>query len=87
VTVIQPGATTRPATNQTIVVTDGIIRMVGPAKTTPIPSGARRIAAAGKFVIPGLWDRQNRWKTLPQVPNRDLVTPISRLGRDSGLAS
>ena len=56
VTVVDPSSSRAPALNQTILVSGGIIRAVGPSDAMPIPSGARRIDARGKYAIPGLWD-------------------------------
>src|SRR5262245_21404231 len=42
--------------DQTVVVADGKITAVGPAGTVRVPSGATELKAAGKFLIPGLWD-------------------------------
>jgi enamidase len=43
-----------PRENQTIVLRDGRIEAVGPAATTPVPAGARRLALDGHTVIPGM---------------------------------
>lgn len=40
--------------NQTVVIRDGIIAVLGPAATTPVPEGALRIEATGKYLLPGL---------------------------------
>jgi imidazolonepropionase-like amidohydrolase len=56
VTVIDPSSTNPPATDQTIVISNGVIRAVGPARSVAVPPGARRVVARGKFAIPGLWD-------------------------------
>ncbi len=45
-----------PRRNQTILIRGNKIVAVGPQATTSIPLNARAIDAAGKFVIPGLWD-------------------------------
>jgi imidazolonepropionase-like amidohydrolase len=39
---------------QTVVVSEGRITAVGPAATTPVPAGARRVEGAGRYLIPGL---------------------------------
>ena len=55
VTVIDcTGAAAKP--DSTVVITGGRIRAVGPSGSTTIPAGARVVDAAGKFLIPGLWD-------------------------------
>ncbi len=45
-----------PKRNQTVVVSGDRIAEVGDSADVAIPSGARVIDAAGKFLIPGLWD-------------------------------
>ena len=54
-TVIDPrtGAATA---NRSVVIRDDRIVAVGPAAATRIPRGSRIVRAAGRFVIPGLWD-------------------------------
>jgi imidazolonepropionase-like amidohydrolase len=42
--------------HQTVIVRDGRIVAVGPAASTPVPRGARRIDGRGRWLIPGLWD-------------------------------
>ncbi len=44
------------ARDQTIVLSGSYIEAIGPASSTPIPKGATRIDARGKWVIPGLVD-------------------------------
>ncbi len=40
----------------TVIVEDGLIRRIGPARTTRAPPGARLIDGRDRFLIPGLWD-------------------------------
>ena len=42
--------------DQTVIVRDGVIAAVGPVAQTPIPPGARRLEAAGRYLMPGLAD-------------------------------
>ncbi len=56
VTVIDPSSSEPAASDQTILVADGVIRAVGPSSAITIPASARRVDASGKFAIPGLWD-------------------------------
>jgi imidazolonepropionase-like amidohydrolase len=56
VTVVDPTASQPSATEQTILIADGIIQRVGPVTDIAVPAGARRVSARGKFAIPGLWD-------------------------------
>jgi amidohydrolase family protein len=55
VTVID-GADSVARPDQTIIVRGNRIVAVGPAASTAVPSTARVIAGAGKFLVPGLWD-------------------------------
>jgi imidazolonepropionase-like amidohydrolase len=45
-----------PVGDAVIVVRDGKILSVGPRNSVTIPANARRIDAAGKFIVPGLMD-------------------------------
>ena len=40
--------------SQTVVVRNGRIATIGPTASTPVPSDARRIDAAGRYLMPGL---------------------------------
>lgn len=40
--------------DQTVVVQDGRIVTMGPSRSVPVPKGARRIDARGKYLMPGL---------------------------------
>ncbi|MGI8499295.1 MAG: amidohydrolase family protein [Gemmatimonadaceae bacterium] len=51
---VAESATVRPHT--TVVVQGNRITAVGPDGSIPIPSGAQRIDARGKTLLPGLWD-------------------------------
>jgi imidazolonepropionase-like amidohydrolase len=42
--------------DMTVIVRDGRIAEVGPARSTTVPTGARRIDGTGRFLIPGLAD-------------------------------
>jgi imidazolonepropionase-like amidohydrolase len=42
--------------HQTILVEGGIIRRIGPREAVAVPGGARVVAAAGAFVMPGMAD-------------------------------
>lgn len=44
------------ARGRTVIIRDRRIERVGPAASTPVPAGSRRIDVAGRYVIPGLWD-------------------------------
>lgn len=53
---------------QTVVVRDGRIAQVEPAAGAAVPEGAVRIDAAGKFLIPGLWDMHVHFATPDYAP-------------------
>jgi dipeptidyl aminopeptidase/acylaminoacyl peptidase/imidazolonepropionase-like amidohydrolase len=60
VTVIDgTGAPAQP--DRTVIVTGNRINRIGPAGTVTIPEGAQVVNAAGKFLIPGLWDMHVHW--------------------------
>jgi hypothetical protein len=42
--------------SQTVLIDNGHITSIGPASSTPVPAGALRIDAKGKYVLPGLID-------------------------------
>ena len=46
----------RLLSNQTVIVSNGVIAEIGDAKRVTIPKGAQRIDGIGKFLIPGLSD-------------------------------
>ncbi len=48
------GTGAAPAEDQTIIIDHGKIAAVGPAATTPVPSGAHRMDLPGHTVIPGM---------------------------------
>ena len=47
-----------PVPNAVVVIQGNRITAVGPSGLVLIPAGARVIDAAGKYVLPGLWDAQ-----------------------------
>jgi len=54
--------------DQTVIVEGGTIAAVGPAADTAIPSGARQIAARGKYLIPGLTDAHVHLQSPTEFP-------------------
>jgi imidazolonepropionase-like amidohydrolase len=55
VTVIDIASGAR-APGSTVLISGSRISAVGPAASVRIPSGARRVDGAGRFLVPGLWD-------------------------------
>ena len=47
------GRANAPLDGTTIVVKDGRVAAVGPAASTPVPSGAERVDVAGRTIVPG----------------------------------
>ncbi len=56
--------TIKPRTN--LIIRNDRIVAVGPAESTPVPSGATVIDATGKTVLPGLWDMHGHMQTVSQ---------------------
>src|SRR6266705_1006910 len=44
------------ASNSTVIIAGCRIEAIGPASSTPVPAGAKRIDGKGKWVVPGLID-------------------------------
>lgn len=65
-----------PIADAVVVVENGRIKAVGPAASTLVPTGIRRVDARGKFVIPGLMDAN-----LHLYLNGDLESLIRYEGR------
>lgn len=55
--------------NQTVIVKDGKIVAVGPAKTINVPKGAQRINGAAKYLMPGLADMHAHFSVSGAFPN------------------
>ncbi|HEX8000406.1 MAG TPA: hypothetical protein VF528_18635 [Pyrinomonadaceae bacterium] len=54
---------------QTVVVRDGLINAVGPAKRFKIPPYATRINGRGKYLLPGLTDMHAHLFSDDQFPD------------------
>ena len=50
-----------PVANAVVVIQGNRIAAAGPAGQVQVPAGARVINAAGKYVLPGLWDGQTNY--------------------------
>lgn len=48
------GTGAAPRENQTLIIRDGRIAVIGPAPSTAVPAGAQQLDLAGKTVMPGL---------------------------------
>ena len=72
------------AHGQTILISEGRILAIGPASSTAIPQGARRIDAKGKWVIPGLIDshvhffQSGNLYTRPDAADFNAVVPYAK---------
>ena len=58
----------KPIRNGTVVVADGRIAAVGPSSRIPIPPQATVVSAAGKTVMPGLWDMHAHFEQVEWGP-------------------
>ena len=54
--------------DQTVLITDHCITQVGPAAEVTVPAEATKIDAAGKFVVPGLWDMHVHFASADYAP-------------------
>jgi imidazolonepropionase-like amidohydrolase len=54
--------------DHTVVVRDGEIVAVGPTDSTPVPDGAERIVARGRFLMPGLAEMHAHVPPTPERP-------------------
>jgi imidazolonepropionase-like amidohydrolase len=52
-----------PVPNSIIVIQGNQITAAGPAAQVQVPAGAQVINAAGKYIVPGLWDAQTNYST------------------------
>lgn len=57
-----------PIVNGTVVVVDGRITAVGPSGRVAVPPGASIVNAAGKTVMPGLWDMHSHFEQVEWGP-------------------
>jgi imidazolonepropionase-like amidohydrolase len=53
----------------TVIVRDGRIADIGPARRTYVPAGARRVDARGKYLIPGLADAHTHLYSDDELPD------------------
>ncbi|HYR34339.1 MAG TPA: amidohydrolase family protein [Burkholderiales bacterium] len=76
-----PGAV---AANSTVIINGNRIERVGPAASTAVPNGARRIDGKGKWVVPGLVDahvhffQSGNLYTRPDVADFNAVVPYAK---------
>ena len=57
-----------PLANSVVVIQGNQISAVGPANQVQVPAGAQVVNAAGKWVIPGLWDCQQNFSWFYSEP-------------------
>jgi len=57
-----------PQPDTTVVVTDGRITAIGPTRRVSVPAGATTVNAAGKTLIPGLWDMHSHFEQVEWGP-------------------
>src|SRR5580704_11270955 len=67
VTVIDAtGAPAQP--DMTVVIANGRIAEIGKSASVHVPKNGELIDAAGKFLIPGLWDMHMHWENTDYLP-------------------
>ena len=57
-----------PIPSATVIISGGRIVAIGPSASVRIPSGTERIDAAGKYIIPGLWDMHAHYEQVEWGP-------------------
>jgi len=57
-----------PAPRMTVIVARGTIASIGKTGEIPVPPDAQVVDAAGKFLIPGLWDMHVHWYNERYLP-------------------
>ena len=67
-TVLDVTGKKRPLANSTVVVIDGSITAVGPSSRVAVPADAIVVNAAGKTIIPGLWDMHSHFEQVEWGP-------------------
>ena len=65
----------RALSDQTVVIAGGRIAALGPAVSTPVPSGATVVDGRGRFLIPGLFDTHIHLR--PQSAATDLLLYVA----------
>ncbi len=56
-------------TGQTVVISNGLIQVLGPNSKVSIPAGATRVAGDGRYLMPGLWDMHVHLRSDQAKPN------------------
>ena len=85
VTIIDPGVG-KPQQDMTILVRGHDIATVGRAKQVTIPTSAKVIDGAGKFVIPGLWDMHSHFRDAGRDRKMDIANGVLGTRNMGGVA-
>ena len=84
---VMDGTGAPPADDQTIVIKDGKIAAVGPARSTPVPAGAQVMELAGHTVIPGIVGLHDHTFYTTSARSIQLSTSAPRLYLASGVTT
>ena len=58
---------------QTVVVSNGVISAIGPTASTPVPAGATRVDATGRYLMPGLAEMHGHVPAQPGQFQEDVL--------------
>ena len=77
----------KPIPNGTVVIRDGRITAVGPSNRVTVPTQATVVQAAGKTVMPGLWDMHAHFEQVEWGPIYLAagVTTVRDVGNETGV--
>ena len=67
-TIVDVSGKSRPLADRAVVITDGRVASIGPSGRAAVPEGATIVNAAGKTIIPGLWDMHAHFEQVEWGP-------------------
>ena len=70
-----------PITDGVVLVREGMVECVGDRSTCPVPEGAFRVDAAGRWIVPGLVDSHIHWQVWYDADRRLTLQTAARAGR------
>ncbi len=70
---VLPMDSERVLRGQTVVVSNGVISAIGPTASTPVPAGATRVDATGRYLMPGLAEMHGHVPAQPGQFQEDVL--------------